>query len=614
MTATIRLPARKVDPASEPSRQTPPEARPLVLNVDPDPVFGMFHPAAEPATGTAILICPPWGWDEVTSYRSRRAWAERLAAEGRPTLRIDLPGAGDSGGSPSDAGRVTAWANAIRAAAAWLAAQEGVTSVVAIGLGLGGLLTARAIVDGAPIDAVVLWSVPETGRAFLRELRAFASLQATRLEPDGEARSDAADGLEVGGFELSAETRADLEPLDLAALLRGRVDRVLLLDRDGMGHTSRLAGSLATDGAIVTQGPGPGWSDMVFHPEQYHAPAAVMDRVSAWLGEARMSQRVAPRPAAPDASAVLELPAADTGIRETAIRVRQPYGDLFGIAAEPLDGRHGDVCAVFLNAGAVRRIGPNRMWVEAARSWAAAGIPSVRMDLEGIGDADGDPDRYRNVGNFYTDAFGASVTAILDDLVEGGFGTRFALIGLCAGAYWSFHTGAADPRVVEVVILNPRAMIWDDGLLDRREANKVGRLLDPSTLGRVARGEVSIRRAGAISGAIARRILRAAARRVDGRLPQGSGSGTQVDPVRSRLDALRDREVRVVIAFSGDEPVRGELDSDGVLAELNRWPNVELIDLPGRDHTLRPLKAQRAASDILDRERDRLRASSAPEV
>ena len=70
---------------------------------------------------TAVLICPPWGWDEVASYRSRRAWAEHLAERGHPTLRIDFPGSGDSAGSPADPGRVEAWTAAVIAATTWLA-------------------------------------------------------------------------------------------------------------------------------------------------------------------------------------------------------------------------------------------------------------------------------------------------------------------------------------------------------------------------------------------------------------------------------------------------------------------------------------------------------------
>ena len=76
----------------------PVTARPVYLATAPDPVFGYFHPAG--GGRTAVLICSPFGWDETASYRVRYRWAEHLAAAGHPVLRIDLPGVGDSAGSP----------------------------------------------------------------------------------------------------------------------------------------------------------------------------------------------------------------------------------------------------------------------------------------------------------------------------------------------------------------------------------------------------------------------------------------------------------------------------------------------------------------------------------
>ena len=42
---------------------------------------------------------------------------------------------------------------------------------------------------------------------------------------------------------------------------------------------------------------------------------------------------------------------------------------------------------VIFNAGAVHRVGPNRMTVTLARRLAAMGLPSLRFDLEGLGDS-----------------------------------------------------------------------------------------------------------------------------------------------------------------------------------------------------------------------------------
>src|SRR5690242_14881377 len=88
-------PASRTEPwdGSEPANE---RGRPVAIRADPDEVFGFLHwPSTEAQLDTAVLICPPWGWDEITSYRPRRAWAQRLAAAGFTALRIDLPAAGD---------------------------------------------------------------------------------------------------------------------------------------------------------------------------------------------------------------------------------------------------------------------------------------------------------------------------------------------------------------------------------------------------------------------------------------------------------------------------------------------------------------------------------------
>ena len=65
--------------------------RPLYLDVRDEPVLCFLHPAAG-ETLPAVLLCPPFGREDAASYRSRREWADSLAAAGMPALRFDFPG------------------------------------------------------------------------------------------------------------------------------------------------------------------------------------------------------------------------------------------------------------------------------------------------------------------------------------------------------------------------------------------------------------------------------------------------------------------------------------------------------------------------------------------
>src|SRR6202034_233365 len=51
--------------------------------------------------------------------------------------------------------------------------------------------------------------------------------------------------------------------------------------------------------------------------------------------------------------------------------------------------------------------------------------------------------------------------------------SRFVVGGLCAGAYWSLHAALDDARVTASLMINPRALVWDPGLLPARDLRKL---------------------------------------------------------------------------------------------------------------------------------------------
>ncbi|HEX3735787.1 MAG TPA: hypothetical protein VHU86_11635 [Solirubrobacterales bacterium] len=580
--------------------------RPVYVETDPEAVAGFFHPGpgGGGATGTAVLICPPWGWDEVASYRSRREWAERLAAAGHPTLRFALPATGNSVGSPRDPQRVEAWVGAIAGAAAWLRAESGARRLAVLGLGLGGLLARAAISAGAEIDDLILWAAPASGRAFAREARAFSRMQAWN-GVDGEGSSDLlSEGwIEAGGFVLSAET---LESLRQIAADPGsdRVPRrALLLERDGIGVDGDLREGLETAGAAVSVAPGDGWAALVSHAERSDFPERTAARIATWLEAERASgpDRFA-SPAPPAELQGLILKVGGKRVRERAFVAEMPFGRAFGVLAEPADGPASDLCAVCLNAGAVRTIGPNRIWAETARRWAALGVRTLRLDLEGIGEADGDavPD----VTDFYLPKFATQLGTVLDRLEEQGRGERFLLAGICAGGYWAFQRALEDPRVVAAVLLNPGALVWDPELVDQRQARKVGRASQGRWWARLARGEVGISKLWSLL----RSLLVAGARRL--RAVLSGGRRSLRTEVYADLDRLGEGRTTLRLAFSAEESLAAELRAYGVLDERGRWPRLTVTRLPGADHTLRPLAAQAAARDLLDAELERARSLS----
>jgi alpha-beta hydrolase superfamily lysophospholipase len=524
-----------------------------------------------------VLIVPPFGWEDVASYRARRMWAERLAAAGSPALRLDLPGTGDSAGGPRDPGRVAAWIDATAAAAAWLRAQAPDRRLVAVGLGLGGALAWAAAAAGAAVDDLVLWGVPARGRTLVRELRAFAALKNDEWgdsapPPDAPAL----DGFDVAGYVMATETADALSALDLTALplANAGARRVLLLGRDGVPADGRLRAHAEDAGVALEVDDGPGWGAMTSGPQEFEPPAAVFDRVDAWLAAAAPGP-LAPAPAPPRADEELVLP----GLVEQPWLAERDFGRQFGVLARPAEAPAPGLGVVLLNAGAVRHTGPNRMWVEVARRWAAQGVPVLRLDIEGLGDSDGTRD-YRDSARLYDPAVATRAVLAVEELAAAGVAGRWLLAGVCAGASWAFHAAAdGGAPVAAAVMVNPFAFYWEDELVVERDLSATRRLRGAQGWKRLLSGEVSGERMVRTAAHMLRTPVELRARR--------RRAAARVGRERRDLERLAERGVHLTLLIGRDEPISERFARSGLLASLERDPNVTLRALPSRDHTFR---------------------------
>jgi len=582
-----------------------PQPRAFYLADGPRSMLATFHDSAVPRPASAVLFSPPFGNIDICSYRARRAWSQQLAQDGHPALRIELPGTGNSGGGPRDPARLAAWVDGVSSAAGWLRETTGCERVVAVGIGLGGLVAYRAAAEGADITDLALWATPSRGRTLVRELRALSGLEATASDTEQAGGQSLPDGfMASAGYVLSAETIAELEALDLTELTLpgGARRRILLLERDGIPVEARLRDALDAAGVTLTVAAGDGYGAMVSDPQRAQAPIEVFARLSDWLSQGDRAGADAPRHATGETASMsehLDLLIEGVAVRETPRTFERPFGRLFGVLAAPRDAdAPAEVCAVLLNAGAQRHVGPNRMWVEMARRWAVRGIPTLRLDLGGIGEADSDGTELVQDAGFYTLEFVDQVRAVLDDLVEAGLPARFVLAGLCSGAYWSLHAALEDPRVAAAFLLNPKALFWDrrlDGVRDARNLRKVG---NPATWAKLVRGDITPERIRTIGSGVRLAIGGVPARLTERRQRR---MGIQ-DDLADALDHVRASGQRVLVVFTSQEPLLEELEADGRLERLRRAANVrvEVVPIPLASHTLEPIPLQCAVHRLLD--------------
>ncbi len=582
-----------------------PDTLPHYLDVDGQPVFAVLHRPSPAWRSTAVLIIPPFGWEESSSYRSRRSWAAALAADGFPALRLDLPGTGNSAGSPTDAGLVESWLRTIARAAVELRSSTGCEKVAVIGLGLGGLLACAASAAGAELDELVLWAVPSLGVSVTRELKAFARLEASYCRAPSVRGADPI----INGFVMSTATTHALDDVDLTVSPPVGVSRALLLDRDGIPIDPALHEALAKSGAAVALLPGNGYGQLMAEPQLSAPPRDVIAQVSQWLRVG--TAKSVPEPSAQALRTAAVIAADGMELSERPLALDLPTGRAFGVLSEPC-GEARSVCVVLLNAGGVRHIGPNRMWVEASRRWAARGVSTFRVDLPGIGEAGGSDSAGIPDSDLYAADGTETIRAVLDALDQIQVPQRFMVAGLCSGAYWSFQVAQADERVASIVMLNPMALVYDPFQWTVRRSRFVGRIARWRTHRRILHGDVPLADFFLVARAVFRLWITAPTRvraRVLARRAARRAGGDELD---LQLDRVCHMGTAAHLAFSDDEPLYDELARDGRFKRLGRWPNLSLhlLEGPSSAHMLQPSTLQVQAHALMDAALDALLESS----
>ena len=104
---------------------------------------------------------------------------------------------------------------------------------------------------------------------------------------------------------------------------------------------------------------------------------------------------------------------------------------------------------VFLDAGVLHHVGPNRVHVRLARELAREGFLCMRFDFSGLGDS-----RPRRDAVPFAESVVAETRQAMDVLA--GRGARsFLLFGICSGADAALRVALSDPRVAGAALVEP---------------------------------------------------------------------------------------------------------------------------------------------------------------
>lgn len=545
-------------------------------------LFGCFtRGAPNRARDCAVLLCPPLGHEYVCSYQTFRKLATRLGEAGFPVLRFDYYGTGNSAGDASAPDLVDAWHESISRAVDELRVSSGRERVAVVGLRLGATLAAAVAAERGDIDTAVLWNPCATGKSYLREARMLGLANPEQsTAPAIEAGS-----VEAAGFHFSTETVSTLSTIDLTRLDRKVANRVLLLSRDDLPASDRLAANLESAGAVCEEQRTAGYSKFMVSPIHSEVPESTIDQIQTWLNGAY--PEMDEHHCSDHGSGVTSGPA--VAVPGYAAR-EQPvtFGDsIAGIFTAPITDPGVSLPAVLLlNTGADHHIGPHRLYVSLAREWAERGFPVLRFDIGGIGDSparSGQRDNEAYPANALED-----VNAAICYLREIRGIECVVLAGMCSGAFHALHA-CTTSEVAGIIAVNP-PLYWRSGLdlstdpyLNEYEARRVWRaLFAPGKWLRLATGRVDVRHSFGVFGARARGAALRVARKT-----RADDSQSE----RGKLEKLFANAPAVDIIFSEGDPAMRHLQQTfgpGFDALPQRY-NLRIDVVAGAGHTFMPV-------------------------
>jgi hypothetical protein len=275
--------------------------------------------------------------------------------------------------------------------------------------------------------------------------------------------------LDIAGFQLSAATVKSLEQIDLAKTGTAPRSAALILDRDDLPGAKPWATALELQGIEVRYEALPGFTEMVSTPHAARVPGAMIQAIAPWLERYRAlaGSAAAPSPAAvplPPGARMRLKGAGGVDLIERAMFI-DAEKTLFAIVTEPAAQAVGTDTSgygvIMLNGGATSHIGPNRMYVELSRRWAARGYVVLRLDLAGLGDSAARPGEEQN--QVYPPGALYDVGVAIEFLRRRRGVRNVTLAGLCAGAYHALRSAISGLPVSTVLLVNPLTFYWKQG-------------------------------------------------------------------------------------------------------------------------------------------------------
>ncbi|MDM0115081.1 hypothetical protein QTI66_23230 [Variovorax sp. J22R133] len=277
-----------------------------------------------------------------------------------------------------------------------------------------------------------------------------------------------------------------------------------------------------------------------------------------------------------------------------------PDGTLVGVLTQPVNTPTSSVGCLLLNVGVNPRMGPRRINVKAARELASVGIPSLRIDLSGVGDSRASGGR----ADFRTQAL-LDMQAAIDQLQASTGLRQFIVFGICSGAANGMALTLADPRIVGLAKFDGYIFLTKAVRLERKIRRLLAFPFNPS-IRRSFRGWVDWTEwaSNPLDAAARQKVLSRFAGRAAPQSTEETGIFEDGSPEYEAADFTRDmtklvdRGVDMYLMYSAT--LHSVDHNRDLLKGLGNPPFLQRIRYkfwPDVDHTITTLAAQRKLLD-----------------
>lgn len=159
-----------------------------------------------------------------------------------------------------------------------------------------------------------------------------------------------------------------------------------------------------------------------------------------------------------------------------------------GVLTTPAMSAASPIGVVLLTGGPQYRAGAHRQYVHLARGLSAAGYAALRFDARGKGDSSGEFEGFESQDRDIASAIDALMAQVPHV-------RRVALFGLCDGASAAalYVDRVGDPRVAQLLMLNPWVQHEQSQARAQLKHRYFGRLVEWATWRRLLRGSIGWR-------------------------------------------------------------------------------------------------------------------------